>query len=57
MRTEEVASSEKSGTSLTDKYNIEWAKKKSVPPGMTFKMPMLVAAIRSVDLTKGLFPK
>ena len=37
-------------------YNIEWAKKKIVHAGRTFKMPMLAAAVKSVDLTAGLDP-
>ena len=55
LRTEEVTNCENS-VSMLDIYNIEWAKKKTVKTGLTFKMPMLAAAIKSVDLTTGLDP-
>ena len=37
-------------------YNIEWAKKKNVQAGLSVKIPMLAAAIKSVDMTAGLDP-
>jgi hypothetical protein len=36
---------------MFDVYNIEWAKKKTLKTGMTFKMPTLAAAIKSVNIT------
>ncbi len=50
LQTEEVASCENS-IMLLDVYNIEWAKKKTVKTGITFKMPMLAAAIKSVKIS------
>ncbi len=46
---EEVA---KSSLSLLDVYNIDWAKKRKFPNGRTFKLPMLAAAITSVDTSR-----
>ena len=50
LQNEEVTNS---SVSLLDVYNIEWAKKRKIPNGRTFKLPMLAAAIKSVD-TSGL---
>lgn len=50
LQNEEVVNS---SVSLLDVYNIEWAKKRKIPNGRTFKLPMLAAAIKSVD-TSGL---
>jgi hypothetical protein len=36
---------------MFDVYNIEWAKKKTLKTSMTFKMPTLAAAIKSVNIT------
>ena len=55
IRSEEVASQESSGSMLCV-YNIEWAKKKNVQAGLSVKIPMLAAAIKSVDMTAGLDP-
>ena len=56
LRTEEIASQENSG-SMLNVYNIGWAKAKQIQTGLTFKMPILVGAIKSIDVTTGLDPK
>jgi hypothetical protein len=56
LRTEEMASEENTG-SMLNVYNIGWAKAKQIQTGLTFKMPILVGAIKSIDLTIGLDPK
>jgi hypothetical protein len=56
LRSEEVASRESSG-SMLDVYNIGSVKKRNVASGMTFKIPFLVGAVESVDLTIGMDPK
>jgi hypothetical protein len=51
-----MASEENTG-SMLNVYNIGWAKAKHIQTGLTFKMPILVGAIKSIDLTIGLDPK
>jgi hypothetical protein len=51
LLTEEVANS-KMSVSMLEVCNIEWAKKMTIPIGKTFKMPVLAAAIKSVDTAR-----
>ena len=56
LRTEDVANND-SSPSLMDVYNIAWAKNKMIQTGMTFKIPILIGAIKSLDLSTALDPR
>ena len=56
LRIEEVANEDASG-SLLDVYNIAWAKGKMIQTGLTFKIPILIGAIKSLDLSSALDPR